>query len=192
MTFFFSCLDLDQYSLYTPIGSIKKDSLKKIITGSKAKHILCQFLLLIPLNRFLSPFLLSPFFSFIPFSLFSFSSLNLTSEAKLSVNIFDFADLQPDLRRPDVGPTRRSGPARRCRRGGWCPCAGRSPSPTHSTTCTMFTVQCVLYSKNYERKGVGCVHVREGVISNTLQCVHLTIMCTNNNVYCTVCTVQYV
>jgi len=42
----YKCLDLDQYSLYTPIGSIKKDSLKKIITGNKAKHILSQHLAL--------------------------------------------------------------------------------------------------------------------------------------------------
>ena len=41
---FFLCLDLDQYSLYTPIGSLKKDSLKKIKTGNKAKHILWDFL----------------------------------------------------------------------------------------------------------------------------------------------------
>ena len=38
--FFGQVFILDQYSLYTPIGSIKKDSLKKIITGNKAKHIL--------------------------------------------------------------------------------------------------------------------------------------------------------
>ena len=40
----YKCLDLDQYSLYTPIGSIKKDSLKKIITGNKAKHILLNYI----------------------------------------------------------------------------------------------------------------------------------------------------
>ena len=46
LIFFFLCrfLDLDQYSLYTPIGSIKKILLKNIITGNKAKHILFLFL----------------------------------------------------------------------------------------------------------------------------------------------------
>ena len=36
----YKCLDLDQYSLYTAIGNIKNYSVKKIITGIKAKHIL--------------------------------------------------------------------------------------------------------------------------------------------------------